>query len=213
MTSLATACDGNHIWGMFTLLQFSWEVHDHVSRMKTHVTIVAWSISLLPQTTFFWEILQCHWQQYLWIDMVSLKKRKHNPKEQILVWDYTILYSQILILFVLVSCVLHGDSIRKLKSGILCIPLSSNFVFLSVLCDPFLLCLHVCVIYKFIIFHLFFWSAAGGLEMVLTMFLLEDCLNICQRPRWRCCSSDLGMQLSTRTSCCCAFSDSFLVRC
>jgi len=140
--------------------------------MKTlyHVTIVAWSISLLPQTTFFWEILQCHQQQYLWIDMVSLKKRKHNPKEQILVWDYMILYSQILILFVLVSCVLHGDSIRKLKRGLFklstvesyaCLCPLILFFCLSYVILFFYVCMFVSSI-KSLFFIFFFWSAAGG---------------------------------------------------
>ncbi len=53
-------------------------------------------------------------------------------------------------------------TLQIVHSGILCLPLSSNFVFLSVLCDPFLLCLHVCVIYKSLFFIFFFWSAAGG---------------------------------------------------
>jgi hypothetical protein len=105
-------------------------------------------------------------------------------------------------------------TLHIVHSGILCLHLASNFVFLSVLCDPFLLCLHVCVIYKVIIFRFFFfWSAAGGAGDGPDHVFVGGLPSICQMPRSRCCSSDLGMQLTTRTSCCCAFSDSFLVRC
>jgi hypothetical protein len=150
-----------------------------VSRVKTlyHVTIVAWSISLLPQTTFFWEILQCHWQQYLWIDMVSLKTRKHNPKEQILVWDYMILYSQIFILFVLVSCVLHGDSIRKLKRGLFTLSIVESYACL------WPLILFFCLSYVILFFYVCMF--VSSIKSLFFVFFLECCWR-CWRWSWPC---------------------------
>lgn len=83
-----------------------------------------------------------------------------------------ILYSQILILFVLVSCVLHGDSIRKLKRGLFTLSIVESYACLCPLILIFclsyvILFFYVCMFVssiKSLFFVFCFWSAAGGAE-------------------------------------------------